>query len=82
MQTDILNLPYESQLYSHKLKRLVPSPNSYFMDVRCGGCTATTVIFSHAQNVISCDSCNNILAKPTGGKCVLTAGAAFKVKPV
>jgi small subunit ribosomal protein S27e len=50
------------------------------MDVKCGGCTTTTVIFSHAQSVISCDNCKNILCKPTGGKCKLTQGSAFKVK--
>lgn len=33
----------------HKLKRLIQSPNSFFMDVKCPGCFHITTIFSHAQ---------------------------------
>ena len=80
MERDLLHPSIESEKQKHKLKRLIPAPNSYFMDVKCGGCTTTTVIFSHAQSVISCDKCKNILCKPTGGKCKLTQGSAFKVK--
>ena len=29
-----------------KLKRLVQSPNSYFMDVKCPGCSKITTVFS------------------------------------
>lgn len=50
------------------------------MDVKCGGCNETSVVFSHAQSVIACNNCKNILAKPSGGKCKLTDGSAFKVK--
>jgi small subunit ribosomal protein S27e len=50
------------------------------MDVKCGGCNETSVVFSHAQSVIACNNCKNILAKPSGGKCKLTEGSAFKVK--
>ncbi|AWP11068.1 putative 40S ribosomal protein S27-like [Scophthalmus maximus] len=42
----------------HKKKRLVQSPNSYFMDVKCMGCYRITTIFSHAQ----------IVAAPSEGK--------------
>lgn len=80
MERDYLNPSYDSQRNSHKLKRLVPTPNSYFMDVKCSGCNATTVLFSHAQTVVECASCKNVLCKPTGGKCKLTEGSAFKVK--
>ncbi len=50
------------------------------MDVKCGGCSDTNVIFSHAQSVIACNNCKNVLTKPTGGKCKITEGSAFKVK--
>ncbi|KAI6134162.1 ribosomal protein S27-domain-containing protein [Pisolithus croceorrhizus] len=56
----------------HKLKRLVQSPNSYFMDVKCPGCFAITTVFSHAQSVVLCGSCASVLCQPTGGKARLT----------
>lgn len=80
MNTDLLNPSLQSEKESHKLKRLIPAPNSYFMDVKCGGCNETTVVFSHAQNVIACNNCKNVLTKPTGGKCQITDGSAFKIK--
>jgi len=80
MERDILHPTLEQERQTHKLKRLVPTPNSYFMDVKCGGCNETSVVFSHAQSVIACNNCKNILAKPSGGKCRLTEGSAFKVK--
>lgn len=80
MQRDLLHPTAEHERQSHKLKRLVPTPNSYFMDVKCGGCNETAVIFSHAQSAISCNNCKNVLTMPTGGKCKITEGSAFKVK--
>lgn len=35
---DLLHPPAELEKRKHKLKRLVASPNSYFMDVKCQGC--------------------------------------------
>ncbi|CAM8954257.1 unnamed protein product [Rhodiola kirilowii] len=35
---DLLNPPAELEKRKHKLKRLVQSPNSFFMDVKCQGC--------------------------------------------
>lgn len=80
MDRDLLHPTLEQERQSHKLKRLVPAPNSYFMDVKCGGCNETAVVFSHAQTIVACNNCKNILSKPTGGKCKLTEGSAFKVK--
>ncbi|KAH0830474.1 hypothetical protein J3R83DRAFT_1920 [Lanmaoa asiatica] len=34
---DLLNPSAEHERRQHKLKRLVQSPNSYFMDVKCPG---------------------------------------------
>lgn len=34
---DLLNPTVEEEKRKHKLKRLVQSPNSYFMDVKCPG---------------------------------------------
>lgn len=35
---DLLHPPLELEKQKHKLKRLVQSPNSFFMDVKCAGC--------------------------------------------
>ena len=42
---DLLNPPKELEKRKHKLKRLVASPNSYFMDVKCQGCFNMYVLF-------------------------------------
>lgn len=72
MDRDLLHPSFEHERQAHKLKRLIPTPNSYFMDVKCGGCSETNVVFSHAQSVIACNNCKNVLTKPTGGKCKIT----------
>lgn len=64
----------------HKLKRLIPAPNSFFMDVKCPGCLQITTIFSHAQGAVVCPSCAVILCQPTGGKARLTEGCSFRKK--
>ena len=80
MERDLLHPTYESEKQKNKLKRHITAPNSYFMDVKCGGCNQSTTIFSHAQSTVTCEGCKNILCKPTGGKVKLTEGSAFKVK--
>ena len=35
---DLLHPPQDLEKQKHKLKRLVQSPNSFFMDVKCAGC--------------------------------------------
>ncbi|KAJ8645993.1 hypothetical protein MRB53_007741 [Persea americana] len=49
---DLLNPPVELEKKRHKLKRLVQSPNSFFMDVKCQGCFNITTVFSHSQTVV------------------------------
>nr|POF27238.1 40s ribosomal protein s27-2 [Quercus suber] len=51
---DLLNPPAELEKRKHKLKRLVQSPNSFFMDVKCQGCFNITTVFSHSQTVVVC----------------------------
>ncbi|KAG2350650.1 hypothetical protein BDR05DRAFT_921899 [Suillus weaverae] len=80
---DLLNPSAEHERKQHKLKRLVQSPNSYFMDVKCPGasrCFAITTVFSHAQSVVLCGSCASVLCQPTGGKARLTEGSSFRRK--
>jgi len=61
----------------HKTKRIIPNPDSYFMDVKCPKCSSITIIFSHSQTRVKCISCDNILCSPTGGKARLTKGVSF-----
>ena len=77
---DLLNPPKALEQQKHKLKRLVQSPNSFFMDVKCQGCFTITTIFSHSQTVVQCPSCGTVLCTPTGGKCRLTEGTSFRKK--
>ena len=37
-------------------------------------------VFSHAQTVVLCGSCNMVLCQPTGGKARLTEGCSFRKK--
>ncbi|XP_041933354.1 40S ribosomal protein S27.1 isoform X1 [Alosa sapidissima] len=69
---DLLHPTPEEERRRHKKKRLVQSPNSYFMDVKCPGCYKITTVFSHAQTVVLCVGCSTVLCQPTGGKARLT----------
>ncbi|KAJ3018768.1 40S ribosomal protein S27, partial [Thoreauomyces humboldtii] len=80
LAVDLLNPSQTSEARRHKLKRLVQSPNSYFMDVKCPGCFNITTVFSHAQTVVLCASCATVLCQPTGGKARLTEGCSFRKK--
>ncbi|GMI35303.1 hypothetical protein TrCOL_g3784 [Triparma columacea] len=80
MPVDLLNRDPADEQKMHKLKRLVQSPNSFFMDVKCPGCFNITTVFSHAQTVVVCGSCNVMLCQPTGGKARLTEGCSFRRK--
>uniref|UniRef100_A0A673A0P1 40S ribosomal protein S27 n=1 Tax=Sphaeramia orbicularis TaxID=375764 RepID=A0A673A0P1_9TELE len=71
---DLMHPCFAEERRRHKKKRLVQSPNSYFMDVKCTGCYKITTIFSHSQTVVPCSGCSLILCQPAGGKCRLTAG--------
>uniref|UniRef100_A0A674CJU5 40S ribosomal protein S27 n=1 Tax=Salmo trutta TaxID=8032 RepID=A0A674CJU5_SALTR len=77
---DLLHPSPEEEKRSHKKKRLVQSPNSYFMDVKCPGCYKITTVFSHAQTVVLCVGCSTVLCQPTGGKARLTEGCSFRRK--
>ena len=68
MVRDLLHPSASEEKRKHKLKRLVQSPNSFFMDVKCPGCFNITTVFSHAQTTVLC----TVLCQPTGGKARLT----------
>lgn len=78
---DLLRPDAKKEKLRHKKHRLVQSPNSYFMDVRCPGCFVIHTVFSHATTVVVCPGCNVMLCQPTGGMCRLTEGCSFRKKP-
>ena len=80
MEIDLLQPSVKEEATKYKLKRLIQGPNSYFMDVRCKGCLTVTTVFSHAQTTIKCTKCNSLLARPTGGKCKIVSGNAWRAR--
>jgi small subunit ribosomal protein S27e len=80
MPRDLLHPSQASEKQKHKLKRLIQSPNSFFMDVKCPGCFHITTVFSHAQTVVLCSGCATVLSQPKGGRCKLTEGCSFRKK--
>ncbi|XP_060981311.1 small ribosomal subunit protein eS27-like [Dama dama] len=77
---ELLHPSLEEKKKKHKKKRLVQSPNSYFMDVKCPGCYKITTVFNHAQTVVLCVGCSTVLFQPTGGKARLTEDCSFRSK--
>merc|ERR1712087_359684 len=80
MDIDLLHPDPKDEKAKHKLKRMIQSPNSFFMDVKCPGCLQITTVYSHAQTVVLCGSCNVMLCQPTGGHARLTEGCSFRRK--
>lgn len=82
--TEMESLKYpsaEAIRRTHKKKRLIPTPNSLFYDVKCATCGDKTSIFSHSQTVVFCKKCQTVIAKPTGGKAKITAKCKIRAKP-
>ena len=44
----------------------VPVPTSKFNRVQCDECGETQIIYSHATTHVTCNSCGNEVAEPTG----------------
>ncbi len=80
MPQDLLHPSRSRELRTHKLKRLLQEPNTYFMDVRCSTCYNISSLFSHAQTRVNCIKCNTNLCEPTGGSCRLAEGCSFRKK--
>ncbi|XP_054431588.1 40S ribosomal protein S27-like [Pteronotus mesoamericanus] len=72
--------PSPEEKRKHKKKRLVPSPSSYFMDVKCSGCYESTTAFSHTQTVVLCVGCSTVLCQPAGGQARLPEGFSSRRK--
>nr|XP_020856866.1 40S ribosomal protein S27-like [Phascolarctos cinereus] len=77
---DLLHPSPEEGKTKHKKKRLVHSPISYFMDVKCLGCYKITTLFSQAKTVVLYVGCSTMPCQPAGGKTGLTEGHSFRQK--
>ncbi|RXH75648.1 hypothetical protein DVH24_039347 [Malus domestica] len=60
--TDLFHPPAELETRKHKLKSLVQTPNSFFMDVKCQGCFSITTVFSHSQTAVVCGNARQCCA--------------------
>lgn len=80
LNKDLLNPNVNDEKRKCKLKRLVQSPNSCFVDVKCSGCYKIITIFSHSQTVVACPGCSRIICTPRGGKAKISVGCSFRRK--
>jgi small subunit ribosomal protein S27e len=54
-------------------EHLIPRPSSRFLRVRCISCESEQIIFSHSSTRITCQTCGETIAEPTGGKAKINA---------
>ncbi|MEM2897437.1 MAG: 30S ribosomal protein S27e [Candidatus Bathyarchaeia archaeon] len=47
---------------------LIPKPRSIFVKVKCNRCGNEQTVFDGCSTLVKCKVCDEILAKPTGGK--------------
>jgi small subunit ribosomal protein S27e len=52
---------------------------SKFLHVKCEKCKNEQVIFERAASVVKCLVCDEVLAKPTGGKALITSESVTEV---
>jgi len=50
---------------------LIPEPSSKFQKVKCKECDEENIVFSHASSSVTCKSCGNVIAKPSGAVAIL-----------
>ena len=48
--------------------KLIPTPKSRFLKVKCLECQAEQVIFGCASTIVKCNTCGKVLAEPRGSK--------------
>ena len=54
-----------------KERQLFVKPRSAFLQVKCGKCGAERVLYSHATVPVKCEVCDEVLAKPGGGRTLI-----------
>nr|BAS01674.1 ribosomal protein S27 [Lotharella vacuolata] len=78
--TDLSFPSVEMEKTKHKLKRIIPSPNSTFIGSECVVCKKANLIFSHSSKQRKCKFCFSTLTNPKGGKCLTTRGISITKK--
>lgn len=51
--------------------KLIPEPSSKFQKVKCKECDEENIVYSHASSSVTCKSCGNVIAEPSGGVATL-----------
>ena len=50
---------------------LNPEPRSKFQKLKCKECDEENIVFSHASSSVTCKSCGNVIAEPSGAVATL-----------
>jgi len=50
---------------------LIPTPGSKFQKVKCKECEEENIVYSHASTQVTCKSCGNVIAEPTGSRAII-----------
>ena len=50
---------------------LIPEPNSKFLKINCKECEKENIVYSHSSTSVTCKSCGNVIAEPTGSKALI-----------
>ena len=50
---------------------LIPKPSSKFQKIKCKECDEENIVFSHASTSVTCKSCGNVIAEPSGAVATL-----------
>jgi len=56
-------------------KGLIPKPETRFLTVKCKDCGNQQMLFERASTTVNCQVCGATIARPTGGKALLTEGS-------
>lgn len=54
-------------------KKLIPSPKTRFLLIKCIKCNTERKVFSASTTEIKCDGCGNTLVYPSASKAVIEA---------
>ena len=55
-------------------KGLIPKPETRFLTAKCKDCGNQQMIFERACTIVNCQVCGATMARPTGGKVLITEG--------
>jgi small subunit ribosomal protein S27e len=54
-----------------KERQLFVRPGSAFLQVKCAKCGTEKIVYSNATVTIKCEVCQEILARPSGGRIII-----------